>query len=56
MKTVITDFTMVEEELFDIFSCVKKYHEGKLKNRMRIQVSLAMKKGVMCSIFSRKKV
>jgi hypothetical protein len=31
MKTVFTDFTVVEGELFDKFSCVKKYYEGKLK-------------------------
>jgi hypothetical protein len=31
MKTVFTDFTVVEEELFDKFSCVKEYYKGKLK-------------------------
>jgi hypothetical protein len=30
-KTVVTNFNVVEEKLFDEFSCMKKYCEGKLK-------------------------
>ena len=50
IKSVITDFTGVEEELFD--NC----HVQSYKNGMRIQASLVVTNGVMCSSISRKKV
>jgi hypothetical protein len=55
IKAVITNF-IVDEELFDKFSCMKKYGECKSQyNYMKVQVAIVVTNGVMCSIISRKK-